>query len=906
MIDQKPHKYFFVKELGSGAFGKVYLAKDEVTNQYVAIKRVNISKLRENSYLEQAFWREIDIMATIRTKHSVQFIEKVESARNYNIVMELCDGDLHKELQKTQGGFSVEQIRKILCQLNEVFYIMYHKNIVHRDLKLQNIFIKYTNQERTEFDVKLGDFGFGKIIEQDVTGTKLGTPVTMAPEVLRGKTYTNKADLWSVGVIIYQLHCKTFPFLGMNERMILKKIEEHRLPYLPKDPLLRDLINRLLTEDVNKRISWEDYFAHEFFEGRQWGAQPQQANTPETKQETIHSLYGDFAMHKVNDDNNNNQQPESHSNKNNITAETQGNTPMNIKYKLLEGINFGYKTDNLHIFISTHQESDKKYLIKQYPRTLIQQNQNQFVKDILYSQHLKTYPNVIHYVEHFRTQNYVYVVYEYIPNTFPLSTYAAQCQLTEEQIKRGIAELLDKIFISAESNGADFDIITEYSFLINSSSNTFILSDFGFLKCVLNQDDCAQFLSAPERDHLNNKTNILNFGVSLYNAFFNSKLNFPSVAKGVPVPKGKPISKEFGEFLSKLMTKNPNKRPSWKELRQHSFLSNNKSSEHNQDTLNTVIFDQEKLKDIIEGLQNKYVSLVSSLEGISQDNLNKILSKEFLVFLTLTFFELILSKQIFKKIKSYNSKTKFSLEEELSFFKIKPKDTSGPSNLSSIIINLEQLSLTGRGVLFTKEAQPQIQNYIQNVEAIQQNFKRIISKLNKTVRYSVPKNAKAFIEDLVQLFRSQKLIGYVQEICDCGNRCLNSNKAEEKVQADHHFVIAKIIEEFIISIRMHALNKVDYANDRDKINNFFKKENDGMIMVSVDQLNLKQEEFMLVSFLSCMFRKYFKDKGLVYHKEESEEEQENKYGITQSVVNICSSNISGIIDHYLMLMKFIH
>lgn len=886
MADQTV-RYVFLSELGSGAFGKVYLAKDNVMNRNVAIKRVNISKLRENSYLEQAFWREIDIMASIKSKYSVEFIEKVQSARNYNIVMELCDGELYKELMKAKRGFSVEKIKQILCQLNEVFYIMHQKNIVHRDLKLQNIFIKYTNPEHTEFDVKLGDFGFGKVIEQDVTGTKLGTPVTMAPEVLRGKRYTNKADLWSIGVIIYQLHSKTYPFLGMNEKMILKKIEEHKLQYLPSDSLLSDLIQRLLTEDANKRISWDDYFAHPFFGGKQWGTQQ---NSNETKADTMASIYGDVAIQTV--DNNNQQHEDLFNNNTNNMTETSNN----IKYELLEGINFGYKTSNLRMFLSTHKDNNKQFLVKQYPFSFVQQHQNQFVKDILLSRNLTTNSNVIHYVEHFKTTTYVYVVYEYIPNAFPLAVYTTQNKLTEDQIKEGIIQLLNKIFISAEIHNVNFDIITEYSFLFLSNKNKFILSDFGFLKCVLEQDDCIQFTSLNEQNHLNNKTNILNFGVSLYNVFFNSKLNFQSVEKTIPIPKGKCISKEFGEFLSKVMTKNPNKRPNWKELGQHSFLQNPNNK-------NNVVFDKEKLLNIIEGLQNKYVSLVASLEGISKDNLTKILSKEFLVFLTLTFLEMIVSKYIFKKI---STKKKFTFEEELSFFKIKPKETY-PLNLSSIIINFEQISLNKQYILFTNEVQKQVKDYIQTIEAIQKKFKNLISTYNKTIRYTPPTSAQRFIDDLVQIFRSQKLIDFVQQICQCGYCCLNSNIAEERIQSEHHFLIAKIIEEFIISIRILLLNKVEYVNDRDIINNFFTNEDDQLITVSIDQLNEKQEEYIFVSFMSCMFRKYFKNKGIINNnKGEIDEEQNfNKYGITQSVANICSSNVSCIIDHYLILVKSI-
>jgi hypothetical protein len=368
------------------------------------------------------------------------------------------------------------------------------------------------------------------------------------------------------------------------------------------------------------------------------------------------------------------------------------------------------------------------------------------------------------------------------------------------------------------------------------------------------------------------------------------------VEKTIPIPKGKCISKEFGEFLSKVMTKNPNKRPNWKELGQHSFLQNPNNK-------NNVVFDKKKLLNIIEGLQNKYVSLVASLEGISKDNLTKILSREFLVFLTLTFLEMIVSKYIFKKI---SRKKEFSFEEELSFFKIKTKETY-PLNLSSIIINFEQISLNKQYILFTNEVQKQVKDYIQTIEAIQKKFKNLISTYNKTIRYTPPTSAQRFIDDLVQIFRSQKLIDFVQQICQCGYCCLNSNIAEERIQSEHHFLIAKIIEEFIISIRILLLNKVEYVNDRDIINNFFTKEDDQLITVSIDQLNEKQEEYIFVSFMSCMFRKYFKNKGIINNnKGEIDEEQNfNKYGITQSVANICSSNVSCIIDHYLILVKSI-
>ena len=195
-------QYNVLKEIGSGAFGKVYMVEDMKTKSKYAIKRINKKELEENDYLHQAFWKELEVMRKCECENSVKLIEHFLSSNFYNIVMELCDTDLEIVLNKRTKGFSEEEVKMILKQLNICFEIMEKENIIHRDLKLRNIMVIYMKENQTNpyfplnFVSKLSDFGFSKIMEDDITRTKLGTPATMAPEIMMNRTYTQKATLW--------------------------------------------------------------------------------------------------------------------------------------------------------------------------------------------------------------------------------------------------------------------------------------------------------------------------------------------------------------------------------------------------------------------------------------------------------------------------------------------------------------------------------------------------------------------------------------------------------------------------------------------------------------------------------------------------------------------------------------
>ena len=149
---------------------------------------------------------------------------------------------------------------------------MKENRIVHRDLKPGNILIKYKNKNKNEFIVKLCDYGESKLVEKTKTLLKshAGTEGYMAPEIIKiteGEYYNSECDLWSLGIIIYELFFGEIPYKGINEVKILENIENLGKSAIKKtgNEKLDDLIGQLLEKNPKERITWEKYFNHPFF-----------------------------------------------------------------------------------------------------------------------------------------------------------------------------------------------------------------------------------------------------------------------------------------------------------------------------------------------------------------------------------------------------------------------------------------------------------------------------------------------------------------------------------------------------------------------------------------------------------------------------------------------------------------
>ena len=157
-------------------------------------------------------------------------------------------------------------------QLNNTFRIMWSNKIAHRDLKPQNILIKYNNKEKTDYTVKITDYGLSKTYENNKNfETFTGTLEYIAPEILKGKEYDYKCDLWSLGIIIYLLYFRENPFRGCTQNSILSKLKTMGRNLFKKksgNPIFDNLINGLLENVPKKRFIWEEYLNHSFFQNK--------------------------------------------------------------------------------------------------------------------------------------------------------------------------------------------------------------------------------------------------------------------------------------------------------------------------------------------------------------------------------------------------------------------------------------------------------------------------------------------------------------------------------------------------------------------------------------------------------------------------------------------------------------
>ena len=261
-------KYYKIKdEIGRGQFGEIFKGINKKSGEIRAIKIIRISKYMK--YINN----ELNNMKICSNENdnSVKYYESFYYKNKLVIIMELCDNSLQKLLDERKKGFTSEQIFNIMSQLNNTFKIMYKNKIIHRDIKLDNILIKekddiINNDSNINFIVKLTDYGISKQLENTNT-TSMGSFQTMAPEILEGeKHYDNKCDLWSIGIIIYQLYFKEYPYKGTPVAIYnqIKKLGK-KLLKKTKNEKLDNLIDSLLIREPEKRINYEEYFNHPFF-----------------------------------------------------------------------------------------------------------------------------------------------------------------------------------------------------------------------------------------------------------------------------------------------------------------------------------------------------------------------------------------------------------------------------------------------------------------------------------------------------------------------------------------------------------------------------------------------------------------------------------------------------------------
>ena len=251
--------YQIGRSIGHGAFGKVNLALHVLSGHIVCIKSFNKKK---NVFSWNKIKNEIKIMNKLRKSNNiVKLFELFETKNHYCLVMEnVVGGNLLNAINK-MNKIPEELAKIIFRQLITTLQYIHSNNIVHRDIKPDNILLDLDNT------IKLCDFGVSKIIPPgQLINDSCGTPAFIAPEILLDSPYNPyMTDIWSSGVVLYAMVTGFFPFRGINETQLHENIISGIYPK-PKDLSveLLDLLNQILNINPDKRISLEKILEHQW------------------------------------------------------------------------------------------------------------------------------------------------------------------------------------------------------------------------------------------------------------------------------------------------------------------------------------------------------------------------------------------------------------------------------------------------------------------------------------------------------------------------------------------------------------------------------------------------------------------------------------------------------------------
>ena len=248
--------YKIIKLLGEGSYGKAFLCTDKTDNSQCVIKQINIQNMNEKD--KQDTLNEAKILEKLDHPNIIKFKEVFianKPLKTLNIVTEYADGgDLSLAIKNQRKEYFKEsQILDYFTQICLAIKHIHGKHIIHRDLKSQNIFLTKTGL------VKLGDFGIAKNLNctWQKAKTMIGTPYYLSPEIVNNKPYSFKSDIWSLGVLLYEMMALKMPFDANSLPMLTLKIIKGNYAPPPQRYTadLRNLISQLLNVDPDKRPS---------------------------------------------------------------------------------------------------------------------------------------------------------------------------------------------------------------------------------------------------------------------------------------------------------------------------------------------------------------------------------------------------------------------------------------------------------------------------------------------------------------------------------------------------------------------------------------------------------------------------------------------------------------------------
>ncbi|XP_065502088.1 serine/threonine-protein kinase ULK1 isoform X4 [Caloenas nicobarica] len=258
--------------IGHGAFAVVFKGRHkEKPELEVAVKCINKKNLAKSQTL---LGKEIKILKELKHENIVALYDFQELANSVYLVMEYCNGGDLADYLHTMRTLSEDTIRLFLQQIAGAMKMLHSKGIIHRDLKPQNILLSYAGGRKSNpnnIRIKIADFGFARYLQNNMMAATLcGSPMYMAPEVIMSQHYDAKADLWSIGTIIYQCLTGKAPFQASSPQDLRLFYEKNKMlmPNIPRETSshLRQLLLGLLQRNYKDRMDFDEFFHHPFLD----------------------------------------------------------------------------------------------------------------------------------------------------------------------------------------------------------------------------------------------------------------------------------------------------------------------------------------------------------------------------------------------------------------------------------------------------------------------------------------------------------------------------------------------------------------------------------------------------------------------------------------------------------------
>ena len=273
--NNKIQDYEKMELIGNGTFSAVYKVKNKRYGDIYAMKiigkRPDIQKEEQKKQIQREIDNLIKCYHWENNYNTVKLFNHFETKEQYVLVFNYCDTNLELYVKENykEEKMPIDEIKLLFLELNNGFKNLYEENVIHRDIKINNILIEYRFGDKKDFIPRLADFGISRenSTQFNPMTASISWMLLSAPEILlTGTDYSFASDLWSIGVLLYKLAFGKYPYDGQGAVELYMKIMNNPKKFEKSgNDDFDDLIEKLLEKEKERRITYEDYFKHPFF-----------------------------------------------------------------------------------------------------------------------------------------------------------------------------------------------------------------------------------------------------------------------------------------------------------------------------------------------------------------------------------------------------------------------------------------------------------------------------------------------------------------------------------------------------------------------------------------------------------------------------------------------------------------